>query len=190
MNEDDEDEDKTDAGSDIIDTIVSVESVTSCVVGVACGGCGSSVTQGHCSYVGCGVVGRVEHSVRLVASLLCGDKMVTGVASNEEDVLALMACSREDWEEVRNQAMVEGRLTVKSCPLLSRLVSEVTSQAGYCCVKGRLVDSKDVRRRLADSKEVIKDRMFDSTEATLFCLKAWRPSTCELNLLYEQMLNR
>ena len=188
MNEDDED--NTDAGSDIIDTIVSVESVTSCVVGVACGGCGSSVTQGLCSYVGCGVVGREEHSVRLVASLLCGDKMVTGVASSEEDVLALLACSRQDWGEVRTQAMVEGRLTVKSCPLLSRLVSDVISQAGYCCVKGRLVDSKDVRRRLADSKEVIKERMFDSTEATLFCLKAWRPSTCELNLLYEQMLNR
>ena len=185
-----DDEDNNEEGSDFIDTIVSVEAVTSCVVAVACGGCGSGVVHGHCSYIGCGVRDMMDHSVRLVTSLLCGDKMVTGVASNEEDVIALLGCSRHDWDEVKTQAMTEGRLTVKSCPLLSRLVSNVTSQAGYCCVKGRLVDSRDVKRKMNDFNEEGRERMFDSTDATLFCLKAWRPSTCELNILYEQMLDR
>ena len=48
----------------LLDTPVLVEAVLSLSVGVACGGCGSSVQDGRCSYVGCGVINSVEYSVR------------------------------------------------------------------------------------------------------------------------------
>ena len=48
----------------LLDTPVLVEAVLSLSVGVACGGCGSSVQAGRCSYVGCGVINSFEYSVR------------------------------------------------------------------------------------------------------------------------------
>ena len=48
----------------LLDTPALVEAVLSISVGVACGGCGSSVMAGRCSYVGCGVINSFEYSVR------------------------------------------------------------------------------------------------------------------------------
>ena len=48
----------------LLDTPALVEAVLSLSVGVACGGCGSSVQAGRCSYVGCGVINSFEYSVR------------------------------------------------------------------------------------------------------------------------------
>ena len=53
----------------LLDTLAGVERVLGLAVGVACGGCGSSVERGHCTYVGCRVLNRFEYTVRYVTLL-------------------------------------------------------------------------------------------------------------------------
>ena len=64
--------------NNVLDAVVSVERVVSVVLSVGCGGCGSSVLHGHCSYVGCRVTNNLEYSARAVMVIICGDKMLTG----------------------------------------------------------------------------------------------------------------
>ena len=53
----------------LLDTLAGVERVLGLVVGVACGGCGSSIERGRCTYVGCRVLNRFEYTVRYVTLL-------------------------------------------------------------------------------------------------------------------------
>ena len=50
----------------LLDTLAGVERVLGLAVGVACGGCGSSVERGRCTYVGCRVLNKFEYTVRYV----------------------------------------------------------------------------------------------------------------------------
>ena len=127
--------------------------------------------------------------------LLCGDRLVTGVVTNEDDIKHVLDCTEEQWEEVKCQARSEGTLhpitylgcknehtmsnfhyvfvlgkvSLKHCPQLQKLCDKVTQVAGYCSMKGRMINNRGV---------------------TLFCVKAGRPSTLQLNSIYEQLLNK
>ena len=57
----------------LVDTLAGVERVLGLAVGVACGGCGSSVERGRCTYVGCRVLNRFEYTVRYVTLLHLSD---------------------------------------------------------------------------------------------------------------------
>ena len=51
-------------GGEVVEGVAGLETVTSLVWSVVCGGCGSQVTGASCTYVGCGVVGSFQYTFR------------------------------------------------------------------------------------------------------------------------------
>ena len=101
------------ASNNVVDAVVSVERVTSLVVSVSCGGCGSPVVSSECSYVGCSVVRMLEYSVRATLLVTCADKLLTLVTTSEEDLMMILNCSSDQWDAVRTEVNNEGRITMK-----------------------------------------------------------------------------
>ena len=83
--------------------------------------------------------------------------------------MSLLGCSEADWDKVREAARREGRVSLKNDPTLAKVAAKVMAEAGFCCVKARILEtSKDV--------------------ATMYCLRAWRLLPSQLNTLYEQIM--
>ena len=51
-------------GGEVVEGVASLETVASLVWSVVCGGCGSPVARGRCSYVGCAVVASFQYTFR------------------------------------------------------------------------------------------------------------------------------
>ena len=99
--------------NNVVDAVVSVERVTSLVVSVSCGGCGSPVVSSECSYVGCSVVRMLEYSVRATLLVTCADKLLTLVTTSEEDLMMILNCSSDQWDTIRTEVNKVGRITMK-----------------------------------------------------------------------------
>ena len=51
-------------GGEVVEGVAGLETVASLVWSVVCGGCGSPVARGRCSYVGCAVVASFQYTFR------------------------------------------------------------------------------------------------------------------------------
>lgn len=158
--------------SSMVELLVSLEKVVSLVVMVECGGCNSSIANGRCSYVGCNVAQNYEFTFKATFEVLSVDTFATVVSLAEEDIKTILNCSEDDWEKVKAEATISGRSSMKCSQLLCQVAAAGLATADSCCLRARRFTGQETAR-------LVK----------MFCLKAWRLQTRQLNCLYEQLLD-
>lgn len=155
--------------------LMSVERVLSMTVLVECGGCNSTIVNGRCSYIGCNVDRNHEFTFKATFEMLSDETYATLVSLAEDDITAILNCADDVWENVKKEATILGKICLKDNQTLHQIVCSAMATASYVCVRAR---------RLTGGFQA-GDR-----QIKLFCLKAWRLNTRQINHIFEQLLEQ
>jgi len=159
----------------IVEQLMSVERVKNLVVMVECGGCNSTIVSGRCPYIGCNVDRNYEFTFKATFEVLCNDNFASLVSLVEEDILVILNCPSDAWKSIKKEATLLGKICLKDSQTLQKIASAAVATSSYVCIRAR--------RMLGETSNM-------DEEIKLFCLKAWRLETRELNIMYEQLLSQ
>jgi len=158
--------------SGMVELLVSLEKVVSLVVMVECGGCNSTIVNGRCSYIGCNVAPNHDFTFKATFEILSVDTFATLVSLVEEDIKTILNCSTDDWKKVKEEATLTGKTSLKGSLLLPQVTASALATADSFCLRARRFTGQ----------------VTDRQPVKLFCLKAWRLQTMQINYLFEQIL--
>ena len=157
----------------MVELLMSVERVLSMTVLVECGGCNSAIVSGRCSYIGCNVDRSYEFTFKATFEMLSDETCATLVTLAEEDIIAILNCAADVWTNIKKEATMSGKITLKDNHALQQTVCSAVATASYVCIRAR---------RLTGEFQTVHKQI------KLFCLKAWRLKNTQLNHVFEQLL--